>query len=1011
VDRPARQELEIVADRLPLAPIEPWLARVLPKARINGAASTDLKLTFTPMSEPGRLGPGALTATGKLDATKIRFTAAALSGDLVELPTASLAIDARIADQRLSAKQCTARCDWLQAELAGDFDLAELQRLSLKSLPTSDATITARANLPELTRMLPRTLGLRQGVRVDAGKVEITARSAKGEHGRQWTAAAAVEDLLGSDGAKPIRWTKPMEFGLDAVESPAGPQLQRALLHSSFANATCDSAGGGFDGSVQFNLDELADQLGQFVDLSTWKLHGSGDGKFSWRDAGANRFAASAVLNLKQIDVQRDGKVVWRDPELRLDVQADGSHQNFKPQRLETGTLTMRGPTDTLTAELLAPVELADFNKVWTLKVEGNGPLELWAGRLRPWIAGVPEQLAGQATMSAQLRARQGLIEVTGSKLSVLNLQTKLGATPIVENRVEAVGDFRWDAASRAIESRDLQFASSTVAARAQNFSMHLTDAGPPAVRGEVAIRGDLERLSAWASALGFANDSLRARGQAVGRLTLASDASRATANLTLTATPFQLISTASPASRGVPAPGASPPNLAWDEPKLELTTEAIYTSADDRLQLANLRLTGKTVQLTGSGVVEQLRTAGIVRGDMSLNYDAAELAKLLNAYLGPNIQFQGANTARLQANGRLYSPPSQGGARGGIREVSTASSFTTWNGDVPSTVPVSSLQPPAPSLSDWSRNWQVAAETGWAAANFYGLPVSAARVTANLNDGQVQFTPLDLAVGQGGRISLQPRVVLDPEQRLLIAPGQLISNVAISAEVSERMLKYAAPVLAGATPADGAFSFCHYGAGADIPHRQPKQGKLNGRLTIHRLAVVPGPMIQDIVTLVRQIDALGKNAPGAGQGPLGLGLLGGALDPRAGASSPPAIKGITMTERAIDVQVADGRVYHRNLEFLIDDVPVSSQGSVGFDETLALLIEVPIQQKWVGKKPALQQLVNQKLQIPVGGTLSKPQIDNRAIGQFAAQAAQAAATGALGEELNKAFDKLLRPK
>jgi hypothetical protein len=163
--------------------------------------------------------------------------------------------------------------------------------------------------------------------------------------------------------------------------------------------------------------------------------------------------------------------------------------------------------------------------------------------------------------------------------------------------------------------------------------------------------------------------------------------------------------------------------------------------------------------------------------------------------------------------------------------------------------------------------------------------------------------------------------------------------------------------------------------------------------------------MIQDIVALVRQIDALGKNAPSAGQGPLGLGLLGGAAQP----AQP--IKGVTMTERAIDVQVADGRVYHSNLEFLIDDVPVSSQGSVGFDETLALLIEVPIQQKWVGKKPALQQLVNQKLQIPVGGTLAKPQIDNRAIAQFAAQAAQAAATGLLGDELNKALDKLLKPR
>ena len=95
----------------------------------------------------------------------------------------------------------------------------------------------------------------------------------------------------------------------------------------------------------------------------------------------------------------------------------------------------------------------------------------------------------------------------------------------------------------------------------------------------------------------------------------------------------------------------------------------------------------------------------------------------------------------------------------------------------------------------------------------------------------------------------------------------------------------------------------------------------------------------------------------------------------------------------------------------MIDDVPVRSNGSVGFDETLNIVIEVPIQQKWVGSKPALQSLVGQVIQIPVSGTFAKPQVDNRAAGSFVAQAAQQAAGGIIGEELNKAFDKILKPR
>ena len=1003
-DDPARHQLEIIADRLPLAPLEPWLARVLPEARLTGGASADLKITWTapetpPPSISSDLKPQAsshkpllLTAAGNLSGANIRFTAAALSGDLLELPTATIALDAALTGNRLAAKNCTARTEWLEAQLNGDFDLQEIANLTLKSLPTSDATVTARADLPQLTRMLPRTLRLRPGVRIDAGSMEITALSTAENGARRWTIAAVVQDLLGSDGVRPIRWTAPVEGVAELAQGPGGPQLQKAILRSTFATATADGTAGGLEGQLKFNLKELGAQLGQFVDLSAWRLRGTGEGQFSWRDTGDSRFAASAELDLKQIDVQRDGKVVWQDPEVRVEAQANGNREGFSPKRFDVATVTVRGPGDTLTAELLEPIDFTDLNHAWSIRLTGNGPLERWAGRIRPWVSGVPEHLAGQATLAAQLRARSGFVHVTQSDLDVTDFRAQVGATTIVEPRMKSTGDFRWDSQTRAIESNDLQITSSTVAARASGVSVQFGETGPPTARGRIAFRGDFERVSAWGNLLGATQDGLRPRGAFEGLLQLTSDASRATSTLTFKAEPFQLVNAADGA-------------VAWNEPRIDLATEAIYTNADDRLQFSNVRLTGKTVQMQGAGVVEQLRTAGLVRGDVNVTYDAAELATLLATYLGPNVNFQGANTARLQATGRLFTEASRGVPATGV-PVTTVSTETNWNADAAASLQPSSLTPQASSLAPhWSQRWQVATETGWAAANLYGLPVGAARLTANVREGQIQFTPLELTVGQGGRVSLQPRVTLDPAPQVLeLAPGQMISNVAISAEVSERMLKYAAPIVAGATRTEGSFSF--FMEGAQIPLRQPKQGRLNGRLTIHNLAVMPGPMLQSIAGLIRQIEGFGKTAQGAGGNPL-EGFLGG-LQPQQPAQP---VKGVTMTERAIDIQVADGRVYHRKLEFLIDDVPVRSQGSVGFDESLALEIEVPIQAKWVGNKPALQPLIGQTIRIPVTGTFAKPNIDERAIGAFLTQAAQAAAGGLLGDELNKALDKLLKPR
>jgi translocation and assembly module TamB len=1011
---PAPQQLNLVADRLPLAPLEPWLARVLPKARLLGVASADLKLAWTPLQATGSAGglpsesitltntstggaggldpglqplasslqPYPVSITGKLDAADVRFSAAALSGDLIELPTAAIAIDADVTGSRLNARQLTIDADWLKGSATGDFDLAQLASASLDRLPAGDALISGRVDLPRLTRMLPRTLKLREGVRIDSGELEISGSSKTGDTGRRWALAAVVQNLLGHDGTRAIRWTDPVEAGVNLADSQTGPQIERVAFDSPFASVLAEGAGGGVEGELKFNLDSLAAQLGQFVDLSAWQLHGTGQGTFSWRDTGADKFAASAVLDCAQIDVRKGGRVVWVDPQLRVEFKGDGRRIGAKPVRVETGTAMMRGAGDTLELELLEPVDLAAADHDWFVKVSGQGPLDSWAGRLRPWVAAVPAELAGQATVNARLRLGAGAIEIAQSQLSIIDFRTRLGATELIEPRIEAGGDFRYDSARRAIESQNLQIASSTVAASGRGVDIRLADTGPPTVRGDIAFRGDMERIAAWAGLVSVPG-GLWPRGQGVGRMQLASDATSASASLTLTAEPFTLMrgaSAASAASRGVNPPGPSSPSdlqpaIAWSEPKLELATQLAYTHADDRLQLTNLRLDGQTVKLVGAASVDQLRTVGNARGELAVTYDSGELAKLLAAYFGPGVRLTGASQARVLASGQMFSRDAQSA----MRNAST-SNITL---------------PAAGAPSHWSRRFSLTTEAGWTAANLYGLPIGAATLTANVRDGQIQLNPLDLAVGQG-RLTAQPRVLLDPPPQVLqLAAGPLVSRVAISEEVSDSMLKYAAPILANATRMSGSFSIIT--EGATVPLGDPKLMESTGRVTMHELSVLPGPGLADVVSLIQRLETLSK----------GRDNLLGALTQQP----TPPVKGISMNERTVDVQVTGGRVYHRNLEFLIDDVPVTSFGSVGFDQTISLVLRVPVQEKWVRGTRELQPLIGQVIEIPVSGTMSRWNVDERAISGFLAKAAQTAVGGAIENELNKALEGLFKPK
>jgi translocation and assembly module TamB len=225
------------------------------------------------------------------------------------------------------------------------------------------------------------------------------------------------------------------------------------------------------------------------------------------------------------------------------------------------------------------------------------------------------------------------------------------------------------------------------------------------------------------------------------------------------------------------------------------------------------------------------------------------------------------------------------------------------------------------------------------------------------------------------------------------------VSNVAVSAEVSDAMLKYAAPILANATRISGTFSL--FTEGVSVPLEDPKKATAKGRVTMHELSILPGPGLADVVALIQQLERLSRTA---GKPENLLGAL-------TGQQPAQPVKGITMKERTIDVQVVDGRVYHRNLEFLVDDVPVTSYGSVGFDQSIALVLSIPVQEKWVRGTPALHGLIGQKIEIPVSGTFTHWNVDQRAVGAFLSQAAQTAVGGALGDELNKALEGLFRRK
>jgi hypothetical protein len=119
----------------------------------------------------------------------------------------------------------------------------------------------------------------------------------------------------------------------------------------------------------------------------------------------------------------------------------------------------------------------------------------------------------------------------------------------------------------------------------------------------------------------------------------------------------------------------------------------------------------------------------------------------------------------------------------------------------------------------------------------------------------------------------------------------------------------------------------------------------------------------------------------------------------------------LQIKDQSIDFEVKNGQVIHRNFTLMVGDVEVKSMGRVGLDGSMEMLLSVPIQNAWVEKQNYLQSLSGKSLDIPVRGTLAKPEVDWRTItaltSNLAAGTAMQAGQNAIQRELNKQLQRL----
>ncbi|HTU92119.1 MAG TPA: hypothetical protein VMF69_18700, partial [Gemmataceae bacterium] len=252
-----------------------------------------------------------------------------------------------------------------------------------------------------------------------------------------------------------------------------------------------------------------------------------------------------------------------------------------------------------------------------------------------------------------------------------------------------------------------------------------------------------------------------------------------------------------------------------------------------------------------------------------------------------------------------------------------------------------------------------------WQALQALGCQIGSAELHGQLSNGCFRTGPIEAMLNQG-RLRLEPCLRLDPlPLEVTLAKGRALEHAHLTPSACAGALGYAVPVLAGAAQADGEISLdlqC-----SRVPLLEPDKSDVIGWFTLHSAQVSAGPLVQELSVLLK--------------GPATLTLA---------------------KDNIVPFRMVNGRVHHTGLELHFPELTIRLSGSVGLDGSLALTAEMPVPPKWLGSsKLAKSALANQTIRLPIGGTLSHPKIDERALSDAGAKFARDAAGNLLGQEMD----------
>jgi hypothetical protein len=220
------------------------------KVNVDGAATEDLRMS------------------GVVSVPDLRMSGGPLSSDTPSLGDVVLSVEGLVSSNSIRIDRLNFETAVARISTSGDLSSTEDSQLKLEG----------RVDLTMLLAQFPATLGVREGLQIEEGALELGAEISTSGEDLSVRLTALLPVLRGTVATESmvadIAWDQPTVLKFEGQKHAQAVTIQTFRLDAPFASVTGKGDLNHLEVSVSAELGELREEIGKLVDLEPWQFSG-----------------------------------------------------------------------------------------------------------------------------------------------------------------------------------------------------------------------------------------------------------------------------------------------------------------------------------------------------------------------------------------------------------------------------------------------------------------------------------------------------------------------------------------------------------------------------------------------------------------------------------------------------------------------------------------------------------------------------------------------------------------